>query len=153
VRGVALFLGWLIASCAPDYGHSAFLCDEQHGCPDGQTCITGRCRRSDPIGNGSGDGVKCGGMQCDRTQQCCVDGFETWRCIPAQDACLGTSALCDGMEDCGMHDLCCADGDNVTCDATCEHYACREREDCPATAPNCCDATDLQWGKCSQSGC
>lgn len=152
-------LAWivlLIASCAPDYAHTAFRCDEGHGCPAGQMCLDGRCRR----GALTGDGVVCGqddkgSMQvCDTSQQCCLDLFNPPRCIAAGDVCPGTAALCDGSEDCQAGDRCCADGDTVFCDAACDHDACRDAADCPSTAPNCCHDDDTTpWGQCSPLGC
>jgi len=148
VRSVALWILALVASCAPDYGHTAFRCDGERGCPAGQTCYTGRCRRGAP----TGDGVGCGALTCDASQQCCVDSLNPPRCIAASDVCPGTAALCDGSEDCRAGDRCCADGDTVFCDASCGHYACRDGADCPSTEPNCCTA-DTPWGLCSKLGC
>ena len=154
MRGVALLVGCLVASCAPDYGHSAFRCDVEHGCPTGQTCIFDRCRRADPSGNGSGDGVICGGEMCKLSEQCCVnDNDDTALCAEAGAICPGVSALCDGKEDCGGVDRCCADGDAVTCDETCKTYACRDDDDCPLAAHTCCGATAKTWGECSNAKC
>jgi len=151
VRGVALLLGCLVASCAPDYGHSAFRCDAEHGCPSGQTCILDRCRRADPIGNGSGDGVICGGRACALTEQCCLDeDNRTASCAAAGDVCVATSALCDGKEDCAGDDRCCIQGDTITCGTDCKAYACREDGDCPAPQ-HCCLATADRWGECDES--
>jgi hypothetical protein len=149
VRGAALWIVTLLASCAPDYGHSAFRCDAAHGCPAGQDCLAGRCRRGAP----TGDGVGCGGETCDATQQCCVDLFNGAHCRAAGEVCPGTAALCDGREDCQAGDRCCADGDTVFCDASCGHEACLDAADCPATAPNCCFDRDTPWGTCALFGC
>ena len=153
VRGVALLIGCLVASCAPDYGHSAFRCDQDHSCPSGQTCIFDRCRRADPIGDGSGDGVICGEVACQRSEQCCIGEDAQARCFEAGAACPGISALCDGEEDCAGRDLCCADGDVLTCDATCKTYACVDNSDCPLAAPTCCRMAFPPWGACSEDGC
>ena len=116
--------------------------DVEHGCPTGQTCIFDRCRRADPSGNGSGDGVICGGVMCKLSEQCCVNhNDDTALCAEAGSICPGVSALCDGKEDCGGVDRCCADGDAVTCDETCKTYACRDDDDCPLAAHTCCGAT------------
>lgn len=148
MRGVALSILMLVAGCEPDYAHSAFRCDDAgHGCPAGQLCRAGRCRRGEP----TGDGVGCGSAHCDVTQQCCVD--ESPRCAPAGDSCPGTTVLCDGSGDCQLGDHCCADGHTVFCDQTCEHYACRVDGDCPLAAPNCCDVTPGLPGECSRTGC
>jgi hypothetical protein len=149
VRGALAWLVAWIASCAPDYAHTAFRCDADHGCPAGQTCLDGRCRRGAP----TGDGVVCGAATCDASHQCCLDQLNPPRCIAAGDVCPGTSALCDGSEDCQAGDRCCADGGTVFCDAACDRYACRDAADCPSTAPNCCPDDTAPWGECSPSGC
>jgi hypothetical protein len=149
VRGVALSIFTLIASCAPDYGHTAFRCDAEHGCPAAQSCVAGRCRRGAP----TGDGVVCGSATCDVTQQCCLYVFSQPTCIAAGDVCPDTSALCDGVEDCQAGDRCCADGKTVFCDATCGDYACRDAADCPSTEPNCCQFDITPWGECSKFPC
>ena len=148
MRGVALWILASIASCAPDYGHTAFRCDAEHGCPDGQSCVDRRCRRGTPV---APDGVICGASTCDATQQCCADDNGP-RCIAAGDVCPGDAALCDGVEDCQASDRCCADGDTAFCDATCGHVACRDTGDCPSDAPNCCP-TDNPWSVCSRDDC
>src|ERR1041384_1214178 len=125
----------LIASCAPDFGHTAFLCDDLGGCPMGQTCMSGRCQRGTPPGAQS---VACGDAGCTvGTQQCCVEESEM-RCASAGELCPGTSALCDGPDDCQSGDRCCADGSTVFCDKACDHYACQADRDCPLTASRCC---------------
>jgi hypothetical protein len=149
VRGALAWLVALIASCAPDYAHTAFRCTGDGGCPAGQTCLDGRCRRGAPIG----DGVACGSDACDAHHQCCLDLFNPPRCIAAGDVCPGTAALCDGIEDCQAGDRCCADGDTVFCDAACDRYACRDAADCPSTAPSCCPDDATPWGQCSRLGC
>jgi hypothetical protein len=146
---VGAALGALLA-CEPDYAHSAFLCKDEHGCPSGQSCMMGRCRRGTPA---APDGVKCGSAPCDPTQQCCL--YSTGpSCIAASDVCPEASALCDGAEDCQLGDRCCADSDTVACDETCASYACQDKDDCPTTQPNCChyDPT-LPWGICSSQPC
>lgn len=149
MRGALAWLVALIASCAPDYAHTAFRCTGDGGCPGGQTCLDGRCRRGAP----TGDGVACGPDTCDAHHQCCLDLFNPPRCIAAGDVCPGTAALCDGSEDCQAGDRCCADGDTVFCDAACDRYACRDAADCPSTAPNCCPDDTTPWGQCSRLGC
>lgn len=155
MRSVLAWLVALLASCAPDYGHTAFRCSEDHGCPTGQTCMSGRCLRAAP----TGDGVVCGKdaqgdtQVCDTSQQCCIDLFNGPRCIAAGDVCPGTSALCDGSEDCQAGDRCCADGGTVFCDAACDRYACRDAADCPSTVPNCCFDDPTPWGQCSPFPC
>jgi hypothetical protein len=149
VRGVALLLlVWLVAGCGPDYAHSAFRCDATHGCPSGQSCISERCRRGVP----EGATVDCGAAICDvATQQCCIDGINAPRCIAAGDVCPGVGALCDGREDCIDRDRCCADDDTIACFESCKDYACRDDDDCPSTAPNCCATAQL--GVCLEIRC
>ena len=149
MRAVALWVLTLIAGCAPDYGHTAFRCDGELHCPGDQTCVLGRCRRGAP----TGDGVVCGAVTCDTTQQCCLDLFNPPRCLAAGELCPGTTALCDGIEDCQASDRCCADDDAVFCDATCDRYACRDAGDCPSTRPNCCASDATPWGTCSEPSC
>jgi hypothetical protein len=149
MRGAALWIVAMVAGCAPDYAHSAFRCDAQHGCPDGQRCRDGRCRRGEP----TGDGVTCGAKRCGPAEQCCVDAADRPDCAAAGEACPGDAALCDGSEDCQMGDRCCADGDTAFCDATCNHYACADAADCPLTAPICCRDFGEHWGQCRTSGC
>jgi hypothetical protein len=155
VRGVALSIVLVIASCAPDYGHSAFLCDDAgHGCPDGQDCVAGRCRRGEPTGDGVVCGAGSGAARCAPAEQCCVEGPAQLRCRPAGELCPGITMLCDGAEDCRAGDRCCADGGAVFCDAACEHTACLDADDCPrSTAPNCCFDLGTPWGACSPRPC
>jgi len=145
VRGVALLLlGWLVASCAPDYERSAFRCDLDHGCPSGQSCIGGRCRRGVP----ADAGVECGDSRCDvAEQQCCINGPSA-RCVGAGDVCPGVGALCDGPEDCLGGELCCADSDTVACFASCKTYVCNDDVDCP-TGTHCCSIPGTPWGVCA----
>jgi hypothetical protein len=151
VRGVALSLFWLvIASCTPDYGHTAFRCDAEHACPAGQVCTHERCRRGVPAGI---YGVVCGAQTCDLTQQCCFYDEGGPRCIAAGDVCPDKAALCDGVEDCQSGDRCCGDSTMLACDARCDTYVCREDDDCPSTEPHCCNEDGEPWRECSQSPC
>lgn len=151
MRGVALLLFWLslVASCTPDYGHTAFRCDANHGCPDDQTCIHGRCRRAGP----ADVSVACGSETCDVTRQCCFYDAGPARCIPAGDICPDDAALCDGADDCQDGDRCCADSEMLACDASCQTYACRQDSDCPSTEPYCCDENRERWRECSSMSC
>jgi hypothetical protein len=138
----------LLVACAPDTSNTAFLCDESHACPTGQTCTGGRCRR----GSG-GDGVACMGATCSPEQQCCVDGVNAPRCIPAGDTCAGSGALCDGLEDCQSGDFCCSDT-LTRCEPQCTFDAvCLQGSDCPSASPNCCFGSDVPWGTCSDLPC
>jgi hypothetical protein len=147
---VALALIALLASCSPDYAHSAFLCKDPDGCPSGQTCLMGRCRRGIAT---APDGVMCDHATCDQTQQCCLYTTGSPTCIAVGDVCPDTSALCDGVEDCQAGDRCCADGSTVACDASCKDYACQRGDDCPTTEPNCCHFDTRPWGTCSSQPC
>ena len=143
----------LLASCAPDYAHTAFRCDQDHGCPAGQTCLADRCRRGALTGDGVVCGAGSGAVSCATTEQCCVDSINPPRCIAAGALCPGTGALCDGSEDCQAGDRCCSDGEAVFCDAACTRFACRDDADCPSTEPNCCPEFATPWGRCSELGC
>lgn len=141
----------LIASCAPDFAHTAFLCDKQPDCPAGQTCTSGRCWRGTPP---DAQTVACGDAGCNvGTQQCCVDPAGGMQCGSAGEVCRGISALCDGPDDCQPGDRCCADGNTVFCDQACDHDACQVDRDCPLAAPHCCHDPRTSWGVCSDSGC
>jgi hypothetical protein len=141
----------LIASCAPDYGHTAFLCHADRDCPPGQACTFGRCQRGTPP---DAQSVGCGDASCNvGTAQCCVDPAGGMQCGSAGDLCPGISALCDGPGDCQTGDQCCADGSTVFCDKACDHHACQVDSDCPLTAPSCCHDPMTPCGQCSQSGC
>lgn len=148
MRGVALSIMLVIASCAPDYGHTAFRCPDGDGCPDGQDCYAGRCRRGAPTDHG----VACGSASCAPGDQCCVDP-PNLHCRPAGELCPGITVLCDGATDCRDKDLCCADGGAVFCDAACTRTACTDGGDCPLTAPNCCPGVARPWRECSQLPC
>lgn len=151
MRGALVWIVTLIAGCAPDYGHTAFLCDAGHDCPTGQTCTFGRCWRGTPP---DAQSVVCGDAGCTvGTQQCCVDSEGEARCGSAGEVCQGTSALCDGPDDCPPGERCCADGNTVFCDSTCDHDACRSDGDCPLAAPSCCHDAETPWGRCSPPGC
>jgi hypothetical protein len=154
VRGALAWIVTLIASCAPDYGHTAFLCDTGHDCPTGQMCTFGRCWRGTPP---DAQSVACGDAGCNvGTQQCCVDsagGTRGMQCGSASEVCPGTSALCDGPADCQHGDQCCADGSTVFCDKACDQYACQVDSDCPLTAPHCCHDPMTPWGMCSELDC
>lgn len=143
----------LIAGCAPDYGHTAFLCRDPQDCPAGQSCTFGRCQRGTPP---DAQSVGCGDASCNvGTAQCCVDPVSGIQCGGAGDLCRGITALCDGPADCPPGDQCCADGNTVFCDQACGHYACQVDRDCPLSAPHCCHdpMTMTPWGVCSEPGC
>jgi hypothetical protein len=152
VRGALAWLVSLIASCAPDYAHTTFLCPPGHDCPPGQSCVDGRCRH----GAVTGDGVVCPAPAgtCAAGGLCCLDRSGNGHCDEARDACTtGPAALCDGSEDCQPGDRCCADGNTAFCDAVCMNYVCRDAADCPASAPNCCPDPITPWHQCSPFGC
>lgn len=152
MRGALVWIVTLIASCAPDTGHTAFLCDGNHDCPPGQLCMYGRCLRAVPP---DAESVACAdaGSCTVGPEQCCLDSAGGTRCGDAGEACRGTSALCDSPRDCPDGDRCCADGNAVFCDRTCDHDACQVDGDCPLSAPSCCHDQGTPWGVCSGLGC
>lgn len=172
MRGVALWIVGLVISCAPDYAHTAFRCDDASDdpaqCPDNQKCIGGRCRRDLP--GGTSDGIACTTQpppfnQCTLGAQCCwIEGVSKGSaadCMAADQVCKGISALCDGTLDCPVidaanlkHEYCCADGKSLFCDRQCHNYACQVSDDCPSAAPHCCRPDrGLPWGMCSNELC
>lgn len=146
---VAIWLVGLcgVVACAPDYAQTSFLCRSGERCPDGQSCVGGRCKRGGELG----DGVKCGARSCLATEQCCIDATNPPRCVAGGETCPGASAMCDGLEDCAAGDQCC-DGDRdafVTCHASCDTPVCQDDADCPASEPRCCRLRPLvTWGTC-----
>ncbi len=144
MRGVLLSLVIGIAGCSPDTTNTAFKCDASHGCPTGQSCLAGRCRR----GGASGE-VDCGVETCANLQMCCADGVNVPHCIAAGKDCNGIGALCDGVEDCQAGDACCA-GSTTACGVDCETTVCVDDDDCPTTEPNCC-ASDTPFRECRVS--
>jgi hypothetical protein len=143
----------LVAGCAPDYDTTAFRCDTdrggQRGCPTGQTCQAGRCRR----GAIPASVIGCMAMTCiTPDEQCCIDDNNPPRCVPAGDVCPGISALCDGRADCAGSDLCCS-GTTTACSENCELTACVSAADCPAAEPHCCDTDETPWGLCTNDPC
>ena len=157
MRGALAWIVTLIAGCAPDFGHTAFLCDDAgHGCPEGQMCTYGRCWRGTPRDAqdvGCVDAEGDAGLCTVGAQQCCVDPEGSAQCGSAGAHCPGISALCDGPDDCTGGNQCCADGNTVFCDATCNHYACRIADDCPLSLRHCCHDQETPWGVCSADGC
>lgn len=144
VRGLLLSLVIGLAGCSPDTTNTAFQCDASHGCPTGQSCVAGRCRRGGVTGE-----VECGVETCTGAQMCCVDSINPPRCIEAGMDCVGIGALCDGLEDCQAGDACCA-GDTQACGVDCETTACLDDDDCPSTEPHCC-TTDTPFWECRVS--
>jgi hypothetical protein len=148
---IVLVLLVALAACEPDYSDTAFLCDPDRDCPPDQLCEAGRCRRGGVAGS-----VACGaGVACTGAEQCCVDGNNPPRCIPAADTCPGIAALCDGLADCPSGDQCC-DGDLTYCRASCGDtlYAiCTVDTDCPSSDPHCCFTTGAPWGRCEFRAC
>jgi hypothetical protein len=145
----------LIAFCAcsfsdPDLSNTRFSCDGDVACPEGQLCNGGTCHVS------SHDGIACG-APCSASEQCCNDLTNPPRCIPASDNCPGTTAFCDGREDCPTGTLCCSSGVEQNCAAenACARFACQQAADCPSSFPNCCpDDFDPQpWSFCSLEPC
>jgi len=146
----ALVLLVLLGACERDYDDSLFRCDALRGCPEGQGCVGGRCRRGGVAG-----AVACGpGGTCTGEQQCCIDNANPPRCIPAGDECAGISAICDGTADCQPGDSCC-DGVIAACQSSCQgaSVVCTTNTDCPSAEPNCCVTPDYPWGFCQFRTC
>jgi len=145
----ALVLLVMVGACQRDYDNSLFRCDVLRGCPEGQGCIGGRCRRAGVSGE-----VACGpGGTCTGEQQCCVDNTNPPRCIPAGDECAGYSAICDGPADCQADDECC-DGNIAACRSECGELTniCTVDADCPSGYPHCC-IDSYPWGTCQFRTC
>jgi hypothetical protein len=167
----------LVAACyqAPDYGGTRFKCDDEHGCPEGQTCIAGFCsigttgvagfcstggtgnvdaKQPDSPQQQNANGVLCGTVTCSLTQKCCADVISGPTCVGITAVCAGLAAVCDGTEDCNGT-ACCSAGQNFVCSQLCQDQTtqiCREPADClNASAPNCCfntSGTPEPWGRC-----
>jgi hypothetical protein len=142
-----------IGGCEPDYSGTAFRCDTDRGgsrgCPDDESCISGRCRRGGVTAQ-----VACGaGVICSVEQQCCYDFENGARCVPAGDLCPGRGALCDSKNDCANGDGCCSD-ETTACGESCNKHACAVDADCPSEEPNCCHQfLSTPWGECSLYDC
>jgi hypothetical protein len=133
-----------LIGCQPDLEGTAFRCDATHGCPSDQSCISGRCRRVAP------QLIDCAGNACLSDQQCCVDDINPPRCIAAADACPGSAAICDSVDDCAPDEHCC-NGTVTACGLHCDNTACHDDSDCPSTEPHCCPQAIVPWGECHLS--
>jgi len=104
-------------------------------------------------GGGGGTGVDCMGMTCDPSEQCCVTmagGGASAACIAADAECMGATADCDGPEDCGGGDLCCArvglGGVAIACESATScmpggfgpFELCHSETDCTTPGQMCC---------------
>lgn len=139
---------------APDYSGTAFKCDDQHPCLDGQQCIAGVCHGTG-VGSNA-DGVKCGGsLVCPVGMACCADPIAAPKCIPATGSCIYFSASCDGIEDCATGQVCCMAGQSAACGSpSCPVVLCTDASDCPSAAPACCfPSANLPWGECETGPC
>lgn len=157
---------WLALVCfgcysAPDYDDTRFKCNAQHGCPDGQVCISGFCTVMSGNGDGGstmdvapgGTGVVCGSMTCSTNQKCCADFVNGPSCIALTAGCSGYEATCDGIEDCNGGSCCDTGGSMIGCEASCNttQQICREDADCTNNnLPKCCFGTGANepWGRC-----
>lgn len=136
-------------ACTPSYDATAFRCGGSRGCPDDQTCLSGRCRRIAPVAIG------CNASTCAPDQQCCADVINPPRCIAAADACAGEAALCDSRDDCAPDERCCNTSDGAVCALVCDsnNVACAADADCPGDAPHCCPQPIVPWGRCTLIAC
>ena len=147
VRATLVLLAAL-AACEPSYDGTAFRCDDTRGCPEDQTCITGRCRRVAPVA------ILCDKVTCAADQQCCADVVNPPRCIPASEICPGASALCDSRDDCAAGERCCDTAGGAVCAELCEsEVACATDADCPGDVPHCCSQPIVPWGACRLIAC
>lgn len=99
-------------------------------------------------------GIDCMGVTCNAmTEQCCITrdpggGGAMGTCIASDAMCMGATAACDGPEDCGGGEVCCArvglGGASTTCEASamCASGAYGPFELCHAPA-DCTDGTDM----------
>jgi hypothetical protein len=147
VRALLAMVG--LVACAPSYDGTAFRCDAAHGCPTGQSCLAGRCRRAMPVA------IACGSATCMPDEQCCVDVVNPPRCLPATETCPGDAALCDTRDDCAPVERCCNTDDGAACALACDsdHVACIVDADCPGDAPHCCPQPIVPWGECALLSC
>jgi hypothetical protein len=150
VRALACVI--IFAACSysdPKLDNTHFRCDSGGKCPSGQKCAGSLCVAA------THDGVACT-TPCGADEQCCDDGTNPLRCIPATDNCLGNSAFCDEASDCQSGSRCCAVGIDQQCDLedSCAQFACQAASDCLSEAPNCCDDDPVKpWKICRRDPC
>jgi hypothetical protein len=109
-------------------------------------------------------GIACGGEICDLgTQECCVtrQGMTTTATCVATGTCGGSTASCDGPEDCAPAEDCCATvsgpgmgGGETSCTDSCGGFVlCNDSGDCPTMSPNCCANPFGDGNVCTQFAC
>jgi len=117
---------------------------------------------TDSGGIGDPGTFPCGGSTCDTAdEQCCAtrdaDGTFTYACDSAGRSCSGASIFrCDGAEDCGSGEVCCAMFSSAAAPvaacadaASCPTPLCRGAGECAGAM--CCSGASLGWasGYCS----
>jgi len=100
------------------------------------------------------EGVRCGGDVCVDAEFCCAS-LGTRSCMsPGGVTCLtGKHVRCDGPEDCGGGEKCCASYDGTVCRDNCGTPAtfCHTTADC-GEADYCCP-TQSGYATCSNNPC
>jgi hypothetical protein len=95
------------------------------------------------VGSDGSPGVACDQANCAPGQTCCrevlVPGQASTYCLEDISWCEGATFTCDGPEDCGAAELCCADlAGRVACAPSCSGMVvCHTAADCGGTG--CCD--------------
>jgi len=120
-----------------------------------------------PTDGGGAGTIDCGMMTCNAaTEQCCLGGGPgggTATCIAIGDTCMGVASDCDGPEDCGAGQVCCASRDSsggfgARCADSCGgggtigggFELCHDAMDCSDRADMCCP---LAFGGISGAYC
>lgn len=119
-RRLWLALLFSAAGCAPEIPDATFVCDTTEGCPPGQRCDDGICRRDascEPQGcaalraecgtidDGCGTAIECG--QCEAPDTCGARIANICDCVPtfcAEEQCGAVDDGCGRLMDCGLCD-------------------------------------------------
>jgi len=109
-----------------------------------------------PRADSGATGIDCMGSTCDpATQHCCITGMPgggaTGMCVDLGTMCMGAAVDCDGPEDCGGGEVCCARGSlsgiTVGCEPASdgcgtggfgEFELCHDVADCSGAGDMCC---------------
>ena len=115
----AVLLLALTGCFSPQFNDGAFVCGPEATCPEGQSCIAGTCRMSDPsktseislCGNYTCSALNCAplcqpgctcNLTCDEAQNCtptCTGGAECAIECPAAGSC---DVSCDAASSCAI---------------------------------------------------